>query len=101
MKVIAHGKASIGEAVKTAETALVLGVKKVVIECVPAAAIAVVSPGTLAFCPVAKCSECSAAPCPFGHKAGDRKTALQAKYESLEAQLQKVGNKLREEIIHG
>ncbi|HDR2353314.1 TPA: hypothetical protein QCH65_000459 [Enterobacter roggenkampii] len=101
MKIIAHGKESVNDAVKTAEVALVLGVKKVVVECVPAATTSFVSPGVLAFCPVTDCSECSAIPCPFGHKAADKKASLQEQYESLEAQLHEVGNKLREEIING
>lgn len=54
MKVIAHGKKSIREAVKTAEAALILGVNKVIIECVQEVNIAVISPATLAFCPVAE-----------------------------------------------
>lgn len=101
MKIIAHGKASINDAVKTAEVALVLGVKKVVVECVPAADACFVSPATLAFCPVTDCSECQAAPCPFGHNPVDKRAALQAEYGLLEARLNEVGKKLREEIIHG
>ncbi|HEY4437092.1 MAG TPA: hypothetical protein VGN40_13120 [Lelliottia sp.] len=101
MKVIAHDKESIGEVVKTAEVALVLGVKKVVIECVPAAAIAVVSPATLAYCPVTECGECSAAPCPFGHKASKDVTELQAEYNAAEEHLNDVARRLREAATHG
>lgn len=101
MKIIAHGKGSISDAVKTAEVALVLGVKNVAIECVPPAKIAVVSPGTLAFCPVAECCECTASPCPFGHQHGSELAVLQAEYAALEARLQVVGDRMREVIIHG
>lgn len=84
MKIIAHGKGSISDAVKTAEVALVLGVKNVAIECVPPA----------------KC-ECTASPCPFGHKHGSELARLQAEYNALEAKLQVVGDRMREVIIHG
>lgn len=100
MKIIAHGKNSIGEAVNTAEAALMLGVKKVVIECVPASITTVVSLGTLAFCPVAECKECQAAPCPFGHKSA-KVEELQAEYEAAEANLNEIARKLREAITHG
>lgn len=100
MKVIAHGKKSISEAVKTAEAALVLGVKEVIIECVPKATIALVSPSTLAFCPVTECGECQSMPCPFGHKSPGV-AELQAEYEAAEAHLKEVGRKLREAVTHG
>lgn len=100
MKVIAHGKNSIGEAVKTAEAALVLGVSKVIIECVPEVNIAVISPSTLAFCPVTECGECQSMPCPFGHKS-QRLAKLQAEYEAADEHLKGIAIKLREASIHG
>lgn len=100
MKIIAYGKGLIGEAVNTAEAALMLGVKKVVIECVPASITSVVSPGTLAFCPVTECKECHAVPCPFGHKSA-KVTELQEEYAKAEAHLNEIARKLREAVTHG
>ncbi|MDI3359739.1 hypothetical protein QQF21_17040 [Lelliottia sp. V89_10] len=101
MKIIAYGKKSIGDAVQTAEVALVLGVKSVVIEFVPAATVEAVSPGTLAFCPVTDCSECQAAPCPFGHKSGDKVADLKKEYNAAEEHLNDVARRLREAATHG
>lgn len=101
MKIIAYGKKSISDAVQTAEVVLVLGVKSVVIECVPAATVEVVSPGTLAFCPVTDCSECQAAPCPFGYKPGNKIAELQAEYSEAETRLNEISRKLREATTHG
>jgi hypothetical protein len=100
MKIFAYGKDGIGKAAKTAEVALIFGVNKVIIEYVPAANIAVVSPSTLAFCPVAECSECQAMPCPFGHKSA-RVAELQKEYEAAEVHLNEISRKLREVSIHG
>ncbi|RXJ10465.1 hypothetical protein [Lelliottia nimipressuralis] len=100
MKVIAHGKKSISEAVKTAEAALVLGVNKVIIECVPEVITAVISPATLAYCPVTECGECQSMPCPFGHKS-QRLEKLQAEYDAAEEHLKGIARKLREASIHG
>ena len=81
MKIIAHGKESINAAVATAEVALTAGVKSVMIECTPSSMLSEVIATTLAYCPVAGCSECAASPCPFERQQPNKAEEAQAAYD--------------------
>ena len=100
MKIIAHGKKSIGAAVATAEIALTAGVTRVTIECTPASMMPVLVPTTLAYCPAEECSECNAAPCPFEHQSSDKVAEAQAIYDLATHNLQMAENNLRRVSAH-
>lgn len=95
MKIIAHGKESIGAALSTAEVALTAGVSRVTIECMVTSMIPVLVATTLAYCPVAECSECRAVPCPFERQRADKIVEAQAAYELAAHNLQVAENNLQ------
>lgn len=101
MKVIAHGKESIGAALSTAEVALTAGISKVTIEYTAASMLPVLVATTLAYCPVVECSECSAVPCPFERQQADKVAEAQAAYDLAAHNLQVAENNLRRVCVHG
>jgi hypothetical protein len=100
MKIIAHGKVSIGSAVSTAELALAAGVSSVTIECAPSPLVPVLTAITLAYCPVAECCECDANPCPFERKADGEVLKAQATYDQAVRNLKTAEDNLRKAAAH-
>lgn len=101
MKIIAHGKESIGAALSTAEVALTAGVSRVTIECTPTSLLPALVTTTLAYCPVAECSECNATPCPFERQQADKYAEAQASYDIAVHKLQVAENNLRRVRFYG
>lgn len=101
MKIIAHGKESIGAALSTAEVALTAGVSRVTIECTAASMLPAIAAPTLAYCPVVECNECSAVPCPFERQQADKFAEAQAAYDITVHKLQVAENNLRRVRFHG
>ncbi|HCM9243514.1 TPA: hypothetical protein N5L31_000776 [Enterobacter bugandensis] len=100
MKIIAHGKESIGAALATADVALTAGVSRVTIECTAASMLPAIAT-TLAYCPVVECRECNAVPCPFERKQADKFSEAQATYDLAAHNLQVAENNLRRIRVHG
>lgn len=101
MKIIAHGKESIGAALATADVALTAGVSRVTIEYTAASMLPALVATTLAYCPVVECRECNAVPCPFERKHADKFAEAQAAYDLAAHNLQVAENDLRRIRLHG